>query len=328
MKFEIKKAERRKVKLKIGLAGPAGSGKTYSALLMAYGLVADWEKICVIDTENGSAALYDHLGPYNVLDLSAPFSPDKYIQALQAATQAGMECVIIDSMSHEWTGAGGALDWQAKLGGRFQDWAKVTPEHRKFIDAILHAPIHVIGTLRTKTEWAIETGERGKPTVRRLGTKVEQREGVEYEWTVAWRLLPESNLAVCEKDRTGLWSGKPETRLSEEIGHQLRQWYDSAKDVEEAKPKFFSMKAPDQLEKLVAWCRKNGITEVEQIEGIAIQLDGQQVTELHRIAKEVINAKNGTEVLGGAVIEIDRKRFDSSGTLGSTEQKDEVTSMP
>ncbi|HRH58848.1 MAG TPA: AAA family ATPase, partial [Chitinophagales bacterium] len=101
--MQLQKATRKKSKLRLNLSGPAGSGKTYSALVMAKGLVSEWSKIAVIDTENGSASLYDHLGPFNALDLQAPFSPERYIEAIDTCIKAGMECIIIDSSSHEWS---------------------------------------------------------------------------------------------------------------------------------------------------------------------------------------------------------------------------------
>lgn len=222
-KMQLRKAERKKVKLKMGIAGPTGSGKTYSALLLARGLVDDWEKVAIIDTENGSADLYCHLGGYGVLPLSPPFEPEKYAKALETCVKAGAEVVIIDSMSQEWSGEGGVLDYQSKLGGKFQDWAKATPRHRAFIDAILQAPVHVICCSRVKTDWAIEQNERGKATPVKMGLKVEQRDGIEYEYTVSWR-LSQGNLASCDKDRTGLFHGKADFKITEQTGKELRKW--------------------------------------------------------------------------------------------------------
>ena len=111
---------------------------------MAYGMTGDWTKICVIDTENNSASLYSNLGTYNVIDLQAPYNPEKFIEAIKLAENSGMEVLLIDSISHEWQGIGGCLDIHEQLGGRWQDWAKVTPRHQSFIDAILLSKLHVI----------------------------------------------------------------------------------------------------------------------------------------------------------------------------------------
>ena len=112
----LRKATRQKAKLRIGVSGPSGSGKTYSALLMAKGLASDMSKVAVIDTENGSADLYSQLGDYNVLPLVAPYTPERYIQAINECTRAGMEVLIIDSTSHEWDGKGGCLETNELLG--------------------------------------------------------------------------------------------------------------------------------------------------------------------------------------------------------------------
>ena len=150
--MSLKQANKGNVKLRIGLSGPSGSGKTFSALLLAYGITKDWTKISVIDSENGSSHLYAHLGPYNVLQLEDDFHPAKYINAIKTCEKASMEVIIIDSITHEWKGRGGCIDVYNKLGGRFQDWKKVTPVHQAFIDSILNSSCHVITTVRRKME--------------------------------------------------------------------------------------------------------------------------------------------------------------------------------
>ena len=148
--MQIQKAQRHQVKLRLGLSGASGFGKTYSALLLAYGITEDWTKIAVIDTENNSASLYAHLGDYNVVSLNQPFSPERYIEAIQLCEKSKIEVIIIDSISHEWSGKGGCLQIHEQLGGRFQDWARLTPRHQAFIDAILQSNCHVITTVRKK----------------------------------------------------------------------------------------------------------------------------------------------------------------------------------
>ena len=136
--MEIRKSERKKAKIKLAIQGPSGSGKTYSALKVAYGLCGNWDKITVIDTENQSADLYSHLGNYNVLPLDAPYSPERYIEAIKMCEQVGSEVIIIDSTSHEWEGIGGILNQHSLMGGNsFTNWNKMTPKHNAFINAIL-----------------------------------------------------------------------------------------------------------------------------------------------------------------------------------------------
>ena len=178
--MELKKSKRRNVKLRVGISGASGFGKTYSALQLAYGMTNDWTKIAVIDTENSSASLYSHLGNYNVLDLQAPFSPERYIQAIEVCEKAGIEVCIIDSVSHEWSGTGGCLQIHETYGGRFQDWAKVTPRHQAFIDKILQSSCHIVTTTRRKVDYSLDTASNGRTKVVKHGTKEITREGFEY----------------------------------------------------------------------------------------------------------------------------------------------------
>src|SRR6056297_667392 len=138
--MKLRTAERKQAKIKLGLEGPSGSGKTYSALLLAYGLVQNWSKVAVIDTENHSADLYAHLGDYKVLQLDRPYTPERYIQAIQACEDASMEVIIIDSVTHEWDGAGGILETHGNMtGNSFTNWNKVSPRHTAFVQRILQS---------------------------------------------------------------------------------------------------------------------------------------------------------------------------------------------
>ncbi|TYA74234.1 AAA family ATPase [Seonamhaeicola marinus] len=233
--MELKQAKREKVKLRIGLSGASGSGKTYSAILLAYGIANDYSKIAIVDTENNSASLYSHLGNYKALNLDAPYTPEKYIKAIETCEKANMEVVIIDSISHEWIGTGGCLEIHHKLGGRFQDWAKVTPRHQSFIDKILRSNCHIITTARRKVGYSLNTMQNGRVKVVKLGTKEITREGFEYELTVNFQLLGENHLCKASKDRTGLFMNKPEFKINAAIGKRLVNWSNNDKGLEQAK---------------------------------------------------------------------------------------------
>ncbi len=220
--MELRKAQKSKSKLKVGLAGTSGSGKTYSALLLASGMT-EWDKVCIIDTENGSADLYDGLGEYNVLTLTAPFTPERYIEAIKTAEEAGMEVIIIDSITHEWDGQGGCLEIVDKLGGRYQDWSKVTPRHARFIQAILQSTSHVLTTVRKKQDYAMTQDANGRLKVEKKGLKEITREGFEYELTLSFD-LSQNHLAATSKDRTGLFMDKPEFQITAETGKTLKAW--------------------------------------------------------------------------------------------------------
>ena len=220
---QFNKAERSNCKIKMAVQGPSGSGKTYSSLLVAYGLTKDWSKIAVLDTENGSASLYSHLGSYSVLNLAAPYTPEEYIDAIDAAVKQGFECLIIDSLSTEWNGVGGVLDIHSNIpGNSFTAWAKVTPRHNAFVQAILQSNIHIIGTMRSKTDYVISE-KNGKQVPEKVGMKPVQREDSEYEFTVVFE-LNQKHQANVGKDRTGLFSKRPELYLTAEVGDKIRQW--------------------------------------------------------------------------------------------------------
>lgn len=227
--MELKKAQRKTVKLKMGLSGASGFGKTYSALLLAYGMVEDWSKIAVIDTENGSAELYSNMGDFNVITLSAPFTPERYIEAIKICEGAGMELIIIDSITQEWDGVGGCLDIMTALGGKYQDWAKVTPRHQKFIDAVLQSKCHIITTVRRKQDYEMTT-ENGKTKVQKVGTKEVTREGFEYELTLNLEFLNENHLVKASKDRTGLFADRPEFVITSETGREILNWCNTGVD--------------------------------------------------------------------------------------------------
>jgi hypothetical protein len=228
--MELKKATKKTVKLRLGLSGASGFGKTYSGLLLAYGMTNDWSKIAVIDTENGSAELYSDLGQYNVLSLTAPFTPEKYIEAIKVCENANIEVIIVDSITHEWEGQGGCLDAYNTLGGKYQDWAKITPRHQKFIDSILQSKCHVITTVRRKQDHEMTKDSNGRLKVEKAGTKEITREGFEYELTVNLEFVNDNHLVKASKDRTGLFMNKAEFVITPETGKLIIDWCNSGID--------------------------------------------------------------------------------------------------
>lgn len=223
--MELRKATRKKAKIRAGMSGPSGFGKTYSALLLAKGLVGSWDKIAVIDTENGSADLYSDLGDYNVIPLTPPFTPERYIEAIRACERAGMEVIIVDSISHEWEGKGGCLEIVENLGGKYQNWAQVTPRHQAFVEAITHSSCHMITTVRRKQDYdMVKDGNKTK--VEKVGMKEVTREGFEYELTVNFEFLNDKHMVKAGKDRTGLFVGRPEFIITEETGKAIAVWCD------------------------------------------------------------------------------------------------------
>jgi AAA domain len=225
--MQLQKASRKKAKIKMCLNGPSGSGKTYSSLLIANGLCNDWSKIAVIDSENHSSELYSHLGDYNVLQLSAPYTPEKYVQAIESCGQAGMHVIIIDSISHEWEYI---LEAHASLpGNSFTNWQKIGLRHKAFIQAILGSKAHIIATTRTKQDYVLNE-RNGKMVPEKVGLKSIQREGLDYEFTLVFDLNMK-NSATASKDRTGLFFGKPEQKLSIDTGRDIYNWCNAGVDI-------------------------------------------------------------------------------------------------
>lgn len=221
MKIEL--ASRKKAKIKMVLQGPSGSGKTMSALLIAFGLCGDWSKIVVVDTENHSAELYSHLGKYNVVNISAPFTPEKYQEAIKLCEQSKMEVIICDSLSHEWECI---LELHSNMAGNsFTNWGRLTPRHNDFVQCILQSPCHIIGTIRSKQDYVLQE-KNGKMVPEKVGMKGVTRDGLDFEFTVVLDIDIKHN-ANCSKDRTQLFANKPEFRVGIETGKQILAWCNS-----------------------------------------------------------------------------------------------------
>lgn len=257
--MEFKKATRKKVKLRLNLSSPAGAGKTMSALLMAKGLVGEWSKIGIIDTENESASLYTHLGDFQVLNLTPPFTPERYIEALNAGAAAGFECIILDSSSHEWNGLGGCIDLNEKLaqskykGNTWSAWNEVTPRHDRFVQTLLQSPCHIITCTRSKMETVMTDDKK----VKKLGMKDIQRDGWEYELTVSLNIDRDTHTAIASKDRTELFEGKEPFIITEQTGKLIKAWceagIDEAKEFKKDLAHAIKMiKASDTIETLKA----------------------------------------------------------------------------
>jgi AAA domain len=246
MDFQLHQAKRSKAKIKIGLQGPSGGGKTYSALLLAKGLCGDWTKIAVIDTENHSADLYSHLGNYNVLHLESPFSPERYNTAIQVCEDAGMQVIILDSISHEWEGTGGILEIHSNMvGNSFTNWSKLTPRHNDFIQKILQSPAHIIATIRAKQDYVLNE-KNGKMVPEKVGLKGVTREGMDYELTVVFDISI-NHQAKSSKDRTGLFDKMPDFVISEKTGERILEWCNKTIGIDELKAKIQACSTTTQL---------------------------------------------------------------------------------
>ncbi|MFK7696420.1 ATP-binding protein [Paenibacillus sp. HJGM_3] len=233
--MQIRKAERKKAKLRLGISAPSGAGKTYSSLNIAYGITGDWSKVGMIDTENGSGDLYAHLGDYSVIPIEAPFTPDKYIQAIKLFEDNGFDVIIIDSLSHAWAGEGGILDIQSaaaaasRSGNSYTAWREVTPKHNALVNTILQSKCHIICTMRAKTEYVQEKNDNGKTEIRKVGLAPIQRDGMEYEFTVMLDVAL-NHSASASKDRTGLFDGQY-FKPGMDTGKKLLEWLETGAEV-------------------------------------------------------------------------------------------------
>ena len=228
----FRKAERRKAKLRLAITGPAGSGKTFGALTLAQGLGG---KIAMIDTENGSGDLYADMCDYDVNTLTAPYSVQKYLEAMHEAEAEGYDILIIDSLSHAWAGEGGLLDVHSQLtsslksGNSYAAWSKITPMHNRLIDAIITSNCHIIATMRSKTDYAQLQNDKGRTEIRKVGLAPVQRDGMDYEFTVVFDLGMEHTVTV-SKDRTGLFDRQVFT-ITKETGQRLNDWLNSGAEI-------------------------------------------------------------------------------------------------
>lgn len=228
--MQLKKSERSKTKIKMALQGPSGSGKTMSAILIAQGLTnGNLSKVAVVDSENGSANLYSHLGKYNVLALDNPHSPERYIEAIEVCEKAGMEVVILDSISHCWYFL---LEYHSSLAGNsFTNWNKVTPRQKAFIDKILQSDVHIICTMRVKQDYVLSE-KNGKIVPEKIGLKAIQRDEINYEFTILFE-LNNNHLATSSKDRTLLFEGKPQFVITAQTGKKILEWCNNTMTIRE-----------------------------------------------------------------------------------------------
>lgn len=224
----FQKATKLQAKLRMALLGPAGSGKTYSALKIGRALVGPKGNIALMDTEHGSASKYAHEFDF---DAFAPdsFEVDTYLRAIKDAQAAGYDLLILDSLSHAWAGRGGILEFvdavaKRQGGNSFGAWRDATPKHNELVEAMLSAKLHLIVTMRVKMEHVQERDERsGKTIVRKVGLQPVQRDGLEYEFDVVGDLTPESDLVI-SKTRCSALRGKVYHEPGQEVADVLRGW--------------------------------------------------------------------------------------------------------
>ena len=232
----FKKATKTQSRLRLALCGPAGAGKTYTALTVG----SELGKVAVLDTERGSASKYADRFAFDVVELE-DYHPKNYVEVIKEAEKAGYQVLIVDSLSHAWSGKGGALDLKDKAtarsrsGNSYTAWREITPLHNELVDAILGADLHVIVTMRSKTEYILEDNGKGGKTPRKVGMAPVQRDGMEYEFDVVGDMDWSHNLIV-SKTRCADLSGAVIKEPGKEFADVLAKWVGSgAKDLPDPK---------------------------------------------------------------------------------------------
>ena len=341
LEFVFETAKRESTHLKMGIAGIAGSGKTYSAILIALGLGYEPEQIAIIDTENRSASLYSHLGVeflkkknisnpernFKITRLAAPFHPNRYKAAIESAINSGFKVLIIDSLSHEWNGEGGVLDIvkETELTSKEkttkeknqEGWREASYVHNELLNMIINAPIHIICTLRSKIKYIWD--EETKIT-EKVGTSAVQKEGLEYEFTIYGELTA-GHIFQPTKDRTGLFiKGSKRNRFipSVNTGRTIRQWFDSGIDTTvktDADPKV----EPEHDEVIVDQLKKEEMVVVltgdAEIVGNSSIADAVSVEADKNGNKEeiILSFEQQVELTAGTAIKIKGTKIDEEG---------------
>lgn len=244
----FKKAERKKAKLRLGIAGPSGSGKTWSSLEIATGMGG---RIALIDTESGRGELYGEDFDYDTNQIYAPYSPQKYIAAIKEAEESGYDILIIDSLSHAWSGEGGILSIADRAGGNSftNGWRTATPQHNALVDTIVGSKMHIIITLRVKTDYVLEQNSKGKFEPKKVGLAPIQRDGLEYECTM-FMTINQENIAHVNKDNTKLYN-QEFIKPTKEMGVKLMEWLNSGKEsISDEQQARESIKGADSMDEL------------------------------------------------------------------------------
>lgn len=258
------KAKKEKIWTKVLLGGSSGSGKTYSALRLATGLARKCgSEIAAIDTEAGRIRYYANEFDFSDMQLTEPFTPEKYISAIDDAVNSGFKVLIIDSISHEWNYC---VDIHDKMpGNSWTNWSKVTPRHDAFMEKILQAPIHIIATVRGKDEYVLEE-KNGKQTPKKVGLGFKQRDGVEYNYTATFNIAQDTHIAEATKDNTHIFEGRYEI-LTEKDGEALYDWANAGEE--------FALNIPKAQSDIIALATELGGSKDPEVKKATIDILGE-----------------------------------------------------
>lgn len=283
----FKKAVRENIWAKVLTIAPSGGGKSYGALRIAKGLTDSLskdtgkeERIAYIGTEGSRDKYYADEFDYDLLQLKAPFTPESYIDAIDEAIDCGYKVIVIDSITHEWTGKGGVLEIHSKMSGNsYTNWSKLTPRHEKFVDKILDSEAFIVATVRGKDKYILEE-QNGKQIPRKVGVGYSQRDDLEFLFTVALTIEQDSHLFTSVKDNTHFFENRNDI-LTERDGEIIYKWATGG-DVN-AKRK--------ELEKSKEEAKaKIALNEEEEAKKIAKENEKKQKTQAGTISLEELKS--------------------------------------
>lgn len=289
----FQKAKREQVWLKVLLSGASGCGKSYSALRLAKGIADECgSAIAYIGTEGSRNKYYADKFDYDLLELEDPFESEKYIEAVDAAVDAGYKVLIIDSLTHEWKWLNDTHDKMP--GNSFTNWGKLKPRHRKMMDKILTSPIHIIATARGKDDWVLED-KNGKQVPKKVGMGQQQDKDISYEYTVSLMIAQDTHIASADKDNTELFDGRYEV-LTEKDGKRLYEWANKG-DAPAPKPE-----KPTYSEANIS--TEDKLSEIKkEIISLCTSLGGTKNTELMDTLKSYVPSGNPNAIKDAEVAE-------------------------
>ena len=256
--FKIEKAVRRSVPLLIGLMGPSGGGKTYSALRLAKGIQKVFPgDIIHIDTESNRALHYASIFDFQHVPFGEPFGSMDYLEVLNFAQSKKPSIIIIDSMSHEHESIGGMLDLHEKELDRMAGndhgkrqrmgmlaWHRPKSDRRKLINGLLQMNSNFIFCFRAKESSRPSKDKNGKSIIENFGFMPIAGNEFVFEMTINMLLLPHANgIPTWKSDNKGESMmmklpeqfksifNKPGIQLDEAIGEKLATWAKGNKEA-------------------------------------------------------------------------------------------------
>lgn len=302
------KATKTQSKLRIALCGPAGSGKSWTGLEILCSMAAEAKgRVAAIDSERGSLSLYADHFDFDVMELDSQ-SPQQYINAIKLAEREGYGFLLIDSLTHAWSGKDGALEQKdnkvrAGDGNDFTAWRGVSKDHNALVDAMLNCKMHLVATLRTHTEYVIEKDEKtGKNTVRKIGMAPVQRKGLEYEFTVVGDLelsnLHTLKISKIRGEKHGILIGEEFERPGKDIALRLYDWLMSGAEPVAADPEIIA----ESLAPIKSMIFKiNSTKSVAQLRTLAIEIGSLGKT----FPGAAVELKNCYNLQKGALVKLE-----------------------